>query len=115
MTDTNQTSFSFIAPATAAAKTNTSANCDQVLAAYSLFVDETVTSYLREYKQYRQGGGQDNFFKRCWWLMMNETVEEAQRILQQYRRDDANAEKLSRDLQKIAEDRLLQVNDSASV
>jgi len=104
----NQSSFSFTELPVSAIKTY-----DDLVAAYSSFVDAIVRKNLAAYKLYCQGGGKESFFKQCWWLMMNETVEEAERILQHYIRQNNDGEKLSKALQKIAEDRLLNVNELA--
>jgi hypothetical protein len=88
-------------------------NHNQLIASYKAFVDTTVKNYLKDFKDYTEKGGEDSFYKRCWWVMMNETVEEADRILQQYGRQVDDAVKLSKDLQQIASDRLLHVNEFA--
>jgi hypothetical protein len=90
-------------------------NHNQLIASYKAFVDATVKNYLEDFKAYTAKGGEDSFYKRCWWVMMNETVEEADRILRQYGQQVDDATKLSKDLQQIASDRLLHINEFVSV
>lgn len=106
MNHLNQTSFLFTELPVAEIKTY-----EHLVAGYSSFVDAIVRKNLADYKLYCQGGGKESFFKQCWWLMMNETVEEAERILRLYVTQNKDADKLSKELQKIAEDKLLQVNE----
>jgi hypothetical protein len=113
MNNLNQTSFAFHTSNGAKIETPPATAADQLLALYSAFVDKTVKQYLDDYKAYSKGGGKESFFKQCWWLMMNETVDEADRLLQKYAQHNSGAEKLSRELQKIAEERLLHVTELA--
>ena len=102
----NQASFAFKLTVAPEAK-----SIDRIITAYKNFVDETVRNHLNDYKRYRYDGGTESFFKQCWWQMMNETVEEAERILQEYVPQNHDAERLSKELQKIAEERLLYINE----
>ncbi|RYZ28500.1 MAG: hypothetical protein EOO10_09335 [Chitinophagaceae bacterium] len=108
MNHVNQTTLSFTVSTVPEIKTY-----DRFVAAYSAFVDKAVRSHLNNYKEYCQAGGKESFFKKCWWQMMNETVEEAERVLRQYASQSNDAKELSKELQRIAEERLLHINELA--
>ena len=80
---------------------------DQLLQNYQVFIDTTINNYLDDYKTYVAKGGEENYFNRCWKLMMNETVEEANRIVDNHGDKVTDRIQLLNDLHRIAEEALL--------
>ena len=80
---------------------------EQLLQHYQVFIDNTINNYLDDYKSYVAQGGTDSYFNRCWKLMMNETVDEANRIVDHYGDKVPNRLQLVNELHRIAEESLL--------
>jgi hypothetical protein len=80
---------------------------EQLLQNYQVFINKTITNYLDDYKSYVAQGGTESYFNRCWKLMMNETVEQANRIVDDYGDKVIDRVQLVNDLHRIAEESLL--------
>lgn len=80
---------------------------DRLLCHYQSFIDAAIGNFQNDYRAYRQRGGTDSFCDRCWGPLLNEAVEEATALLNQYDHNGQNKEMLLQDLKRISEGCLL--------
>lgn len=80
---------------------------DRLLCHYQSFIDAAIGNFQNDHRAYRQSGGTDSFFNRCWGPLLNEAVEEAAALLNEYGHHGQNREILLQDLKRISEGCLL--------
>lgn len=82
---------------------------DQLLLRFQTFVDNSIKNYFEDYKQSLRTNEEDSFHWHCWDLLLNEVVDEAGNLINDYA-ECFDREKLLQDLKQISEISLLTPN-----
>lgn len=82
---------------------------DQLLSRFQAFIDTSIKNYFEDYRQSLGTDSEDGLHGHCWELLLNEVVEEAGHLINDYS-ECFDKEKLLGDLKQISETCLLGPN-----